>query len=287
MTLDDDFVLSKARIAIIGLGLMGGSLALALKGKCAAIYGVDPDKATRELAIRQDIVDVAEGDPSIILPQADMVILAAPVPAILQLIDHLPDFTEYRCIILDIGSPKVEITEKMAKLPDRFDPIGGHPICGIDRLTLENADRTLYYAAPFLLTPLQRTTKRARMACEQLISAIGAKMEVMSAEDHDRFLACTSHMPFLLSSALALSTPQDVAPYIGPGFRSASRLAGTPASMMLGVILSNRTNILASLERLQDELAFLTSSIAENDIDSLQTSLSSAQEAYSRLIGAK
>jgi prephenate dehydrogenase len=283
----DGFVLAKARIAIIGLGLMGGSLALALKGKCAALYGVEPSQATRDLALRQSIVDFVDENPAIILPQVDLVVLAAPVPAILKLIENLPEYTPNPCIVVDLGSSKAAIVQKMAALPENFDPIGGHPICGKERLSLENADRTLYYAAPFLLTPLKRTSRRARMACEQIISAIGAKAEFLDAEEHDRILACTSHLPFLLSSALALATPQDVSSFIGPGFRSTSRLAGTPATMMLGVVLSNRRNILAALERLQDELALFTSAIAENDVESLHASLVSAQEAYFKLIGSK
>jgi prephenate dehydrogenase len=283
----DGFLLSQAKIAILGLGLMGGSLALALKGKCAALYGVDPSQFTRDLAIRQNIVDFVDEDPAVILPLVDLVVLAAPVQAILSLLDVLPGFTPNPCIILDLGSSKAAIVEKMAALPERFDPIGGHPICGKERLSIENADRTLYYAAPFLLTPLQRTSDRARSACYQIISAIGAKPEILDAEQHDRILACTSHMPFLLSSALALATPQEVAQYIGPGFRSASRLAGTPASMMLGVILSNQKNILAALERLQDELALFTAAIAENDVETLNATLASAQEVYFELIGNK
>lgn len=278
----DDFILSRAKIAIIGLGLMGGSLALALKGKCAALYAVDPDEATRDMALRQSIVDLADADPANLLPLADLVVLAAPVPAIMNLLECLPDLTPNPCVILDLGSTKAAIVERMAALPERFDPIGGHPICGKECLSLENADRTLYYGAPFLLTPLQRTTARARAASYQIVSAIGAKAETMSAEEHDRILACTSHLPFLLSSALVLATPQVVASFTGPGFRSASRLAGTPASMMLGVVLSNRENILAALERLQDELALFTSEIAENDTEALRASLIAAQDAYSK-----
>jgi prephenate dehydrogenase len=287
MSIKHDFILSQAKIVIIGLGLMGGSLALALKGKCAALYGVDPDAATREMAIEQNIVDLADADPANLLPFADLVVLAAPVPAILGLLERLPDLMPNPCVVLDLGSTKVAIVEKMAALPERFDPIGGHPICGKERLSLENADRTLYYAAPFLLVPLQRTTVCARAASEQIVTAIGAKPEIMGAEEHDRILACTSHLPFLLSSALALVTPQDVAPYIGPGFRSASRLAGTPSSMMLGVVLSNRENLLAALEHLQDELALFTSAIAENDVEVLSACLSSAQKAYTKLNGVK
>jgi prephenate dehydrogenase len=190
------------------------------------------------------------------------------------------------CIVLDLGSSKRAIVEKMALLPKRFDPIGGHPICGKEKLGLDQAERTLYYAAPFLLTPLPRTTVRARSAAEQIIEVLGAKGKVLDPAEHDRILASTSHLPFLLSSALALATPQDVATFIGPGFRSASRLAGTPSSMMLGVIHTNRENILASLEALQDELALLASAIAEGDLETLSATLDAARQKYHELISA-
>jgi prephenate dehydrogenase len=89
---DDNFTLATSRIAIIGLGLMGGSLALGLRGKCAALFGIDPDLATLELALSQHIVDYADSDPAKLLPEADLVILSAPVPAILTLLDQLPSF---------------------------------------------------------------------------------------------------------------------------------------------------------------------------------------------------
>ncbi len=282
--MDDDFFLKNATVAIVGLGLMGGSMALALKGHCSRIFGIDPDPAALELALHQNIVDQAESDPAKLLPQADLVILAAPVPAILALLEQLPHFTPHPCIVLDLGSTKRAILEKMETLPARFDPIGGHPICGKEKLTLANAERTLYYAAPFILTPLERTSPRARSAADQILAALGATPILLNPADHDRILASTSHLPFLLSSALALSTPEECAPLIGPGFRSTSRLAGTPSSMMMGILQTNRQNILAALEALQDELALLTSALAESDFETLQATLDSAREKYAWLI---
>src|SRR4026208_1317040 len=203
-----DFNLADSKIAIIGLGLMGGSLALGLKGKCAALYGCDPHLPTLELALSQHIVDYADSDPAKLLPNVDLVILAAPVPAILTLLEQLPLFTPNPCIVMDLGSTKKLIVDAMSQLPERFDPIGGHPICGKERLSLANAERTLYYAAPFLLTPLGRTSPRALSAANQIIEALGAKGKTLDAVEHDRILASTSHLPFLLSSALALATDQ-------------------------------------------------------------------------------
>lgn len=282
--MDDGFFLSQSRIAIVGLGLMGGSLALALKGKCAAVYGIARNPATCELALRQNIVDQAASDPAKLLPQADIVILSTPVPAILDFLEQLPGLTPNPCIVIDLGSTKRAIVEKMAALPERFDPIGGHPICGKEKLGIEQAERTLYYAAPFLLTPLPRTTVRARAAAWQIIEALGSKGSVLDAAEHDRILASTSHLPFLLSSVLALVTPPNVAPYVGPGFRSASRLAGTPASMMLGIVQTNRENLLASLGAVQDEIALIIEALSENDVESLRSTLDSAREKYQELI---
>ena len=278
------FSLKNSTIAIIGLGLMGGSLALALKGHCSTLIGIDPDSTALSLALRQNIVDQADSDPAKLLPLADLVILAAPVPAILTLLEQLPAFTPNPCIVLDLCSTKRAIVEKMETLPERFDPIGGHPICGKEKLTLANAERTLYYATPFILTPLARTTPRARAAADQILAVLGANRIIIDPADHDRILASTSHLPFLLSSALALATPDECAPLIGPGFRSTSRLAGTHSNMMMGVLQTNRQNILAALEAVQDELALLTSALAENDFDTIQTTLDAAREKYNGLV---
>jgi prephenate dehydrogenase len=280
---ESDFNLAQSKIAIVGLGLMGGSLALGLRGKCAALYGIGPHRSTLELALSQQIVDYADTDPANILPEVDMVILSAPIPAILAFLEQLPTFTPNPCIVIDMGSTKKVIVESMSRLPERFDPIGGHPICGKEKLSLANAERTLYYAAPFLLTPLERTSPRALSAAHQIIEAVGAKAKVLDAIEHDRILAATSHLPFLISSALALATPQDVAPYIGPGFKSTSRLAGTPSSMMLGVLQSNQENVLNALHELQNQLTEIESALSSEDFKKLEAILNEAQSKHQAL----
>jgi prephenate dehydrogenase len=277
-----NFILAESKIAIIGLGLMGGSLALGLRGKCAAIYGIDSHPATLELALSQQIVDYADSDPAKLLPEVDLVILSAPVPAILTLLELLSTFTSNPCIVMDLGSTKKLIVESMSRLPERFDPIGGHPICGKEKLSLSNAERTLYYAAPFLLTPLERTSPRAISAANQIIEALGAKAKTLDADEHDRILASTSHLPFLISSALALATPNDVTSFVGPGFKSSSRLAGTSSSMMLGVLQSNRENVLRALRGMQSQLAEIESALSSSDFSKLESILNEAQSKYQK-----
>jgi prephenate dehydrogenase len=282
--MEDGFRLQESTIAIVGLGLMGGSLALALRGKCARLYGIDSDPATLKLARDRRIVDQADRHPAGILAEADLVILATPVPAIIDLIPRLPDFIHKPCILLDLGSTKRDILQAMGALPERFDPIGGHPICGKEKLGLENAEAALFRDAPFVITPLERTTVRARTAAQQIIQAVEARGIEMDAADHDRALAFTSHLPFLVASALALAVPTELAPYIGSGFRSTSRLAGTPSSMMLGILRSNRGNILRAISMFQERLSDVQTSLTQDDVQALERLLGNARSAYQQFL---
>jgi len=183
-------------------------------------------------------------------------------------------------MILDLGSTKRDIVDAMSTLPQRFDPIGGHPICGKEKLGLENAEGKLFQNAPFVVIPLERTSPRAKSAIEQIVSTLSAQLIEIDADQHDQTLAFTSHLPFLLSSALALSTPLEYSQFIGTGFRSASRLAGTPSQMMMGVLQSNRANILLAVRKFQEELASIEVALSTKNDSLLETILNSAQVHY-------
>lgn len=278
------FSLQDSTVAVLGLGLMGSSLAMALRGRCRRLVASDPDPDALEAARRRQIVDESDCDPAHILPGANVIILAAPVPAILRLLAALPSWMPDPCIVSDVGSSKAAIVEAMARLPGRFDPVGGHPLCGKEKLSFAHAEAGLYQGASFLLTPLERTTGRALSAAHQIIDAIGARAVLLDALVHDRILASTSHLPYLLSSALALAVPGEWAPFAGPGFRSSSRLAGTSSAMMLGVLETNRENVLTALHALQHELGRIESALASGDLPQLEALLNGAQAKYRELV---
>ncbi len=146
--------LADCRVGLIGLGLMGGSLALALHGACRSIsgYDVDPNTITQALdrGIIQRPIDL-RGD------EVDLLILAAPVSAILDWIDRVPQVFSGEFHLLDLGSTKTQIVERMQSLPDRISPLGGHPMCGKETSGLGVADGDLYRGCLFALTPLERT----------------------------------------------------------------------------------------------------------------------------------
>jgi prephenate dehydrogenase len=261
--------LQKARVAILGLGLMGGSLALGLKRHCLSLVAYDPDLQTLALARQREIVDRVSDDLIEILDGANLVILAAPVGAILKLLASLPEIKKSGAVVLDIGSSKVQIVRAMQALPERFDPIGGHPMCGKEVGSLVNADASIFNQAPFAFTPLVRTSARARAIAEQIAGAVGSHSLWLSAEVHDQWTAATSHLPYLVSAALAAATPAEAAPMVGPGFRSSTRLAASPTLMMADVLATNRENILTALERFRQQLALLDENLREGTIESL------------------
>jgi prephenate dehydrogenase len=172
----------------------------------------------------------------------------------------------------------------MAVLPERFDPIGGHPICGKERLSLANADAGLYQGAPFVLTPLERTSTQARQCAQQIVEGVCARAVWLDAATHDASIAATSHLPYLLACALALATPSVPEALVGPGFRSTSRLAATPSAMMLGVLQSNRTNLLASLARFRNSLDAFEAALSGEEWDAFQSLLDQAAARRSELV---
>ena len=242
------------RVVLWGLGLMGGSLAMALKGKCAGVDGIDSDPETVALARESGIIERGSTLPEQILPGADLIILAAPVRVILAQLADLPHLHPGPAVVMDLGSTKQAIMAAMESLPERFDPLGGHPMTGKEKSSLRNAEAAIYQGAPFALTALPRTSLRARQLGEALVIAIGARPLWMDAGQHDRWVAATSHLPYLLSSALARCTPEEAAPLVGPGFRSASRLAGSSTRMMSDILATNRENVREAIARFRVEL---------------------------------
>lgn len=276
--------LADSRVAIIGLGLMGGSLALALRGHCAALLGVDPDPAVLALAQQRAVVDRTSASAEELLPEADLIILAAPVFAILASIRRLPELHPGRPAVMDLGSTKVQIDALLEALPERFDPIGGHPMCGKEQGSLAHAEAGLFQGAPFALTPLARTGPRARSLALQVVEAVGAHPVWLDAATHDKWTAATSHLPYLISCALALATPVQAAPLVGPGFRSATRLAASSPAMMSDVLLTNPGPILEALKRFTENLNQLAGLLKQGS-PAIQDMLAGAAESRASLVG--
>jgi prephenate dehydrogenase len=278
---EPDFArLSDARVAVVGLGLMGGSLALALRGHCRELLGTDMNAATLDYAREHAVVDqVVKFDAGL---DADLIILAVPVRAIVALLAKLPSRAAGSApvVILDLGSTKSEIAGAMQALPPSYDPIGGHPMCGKEVAGLNHADAALFQDKVFVLSPLDRTTPRAVDLARQVTEAIGARPVILPAARHDRLAAASSHLPYAASVALvraAESLEDDqVWELAASGFRDTSRLAASDVTMMTDILLTNRAAILDALERTQAELVTLAGLLEAGEADALSEFLSAA-----------
>jgi prephenate dehydrogenase len=270
---------ANARVAIVGLGLMGGSLAGALRGHCRAVVGVARRPETVEAALAEGLVDEGSTDLAAGVRHADVVVLATPVRVILRQLAEIGPLLPEGCLLMDLGSTKAAIVAAMARLPGHVQPLGGHPMCGKEVSGLEAADATLYRGRTFILSPLPRTSAAALALGRQLAEAAGAHPLVLDAERQDFLVATLSHLPYLLACGLVATadatTSADPAAWeiVAGGFRDTSRVAGSDVTMMLDILLTNREEVLRAVAVFQHQLGTLARLLETGDEDALHKAL--------------
>ncbi len=274
------------RVAIVGLGLMGGSLGLALSqgAMCREVVGVArrPETVREALAAgaaQRATTDLAEG-----VAGADAIVLATPVRTILRQIRQLAALPLGPCVVMDLGSTKGEIVSAMETLPPHVQPVGAHPMCGKETTGLAVAEPTLYHGAPWVLVPLPRTSPQALALARELAEAAGGRPLVLDAARHDRLVAAISHLPYALAVALVLAVAETGAEdgtvweLAASGFRDTSRLAASDVTMMLDILLTNRAAVGDALRQASAQLGQLADLIASGDEESLRTRLGTAHD---------
>ena len=267
-------------LSIVGLGLMGGSMALALRAYADRITGVDLSASARRYALEHGMVDAATDELHSGVKQADAVILAAPVRVIVEMLSmRIGSYLRSNTLVIDIGSTKQDIVDAMAKLPIGVNAIGGHPMTGKENNGIEGSDPLLYQNRPFVLCPSRRTTPAARLRALALVETLGAAPIEMEAERHDQIVAGISHLPYLLSATLvatiANQAKRDAAYWelAAGGFRDTSRLAASDVTMM-GDILSTNTKAVATLlAQFRMQLAMIETMLIAGDDERLNESL--------------
>jgi prephenate dehydrogenase len=277
------FTLRDATVAIVGLGLMGGSLALALRSKnaCRRIIAITSNAATREQLRVRNIADEASAELTR-ASSADMLILAAPVRTIITQLPRVGAIARAGAIVLDLGSTKREIVQTMETLPAHVQPIGGHPMCGKEKTGFDAADADLYHNAVFVLTPLARTTAQTLALAKSLAETIGARPLVLDPARHDRIAAAISHLPHTLAAALMLTADEFAGDddltfaLAASGFRDTSRLAASDVTMMLDILLTNRENVTNLMRAYSRQLNHLADLITSGNETTLRTTLERA-----------
>jgi prephenate dehydrogenase len=261
------------RIGIVGLGLIGGSIALKSRElwPTALVIAVD-NKDVLETAMRLHAIDVAADD-LIVLAEADIIVLAAPVKQNVAILAELDQHVRQPAVITDTGSTKREIVAAAAGLPPRFTFVGGHPLAGAAQGGLDHARPDLFAGRPWLLTPSSGARavdgSDAADKLSAFIQALGAEPRIVAPDAHDRLLAFLSHLPQLTASALMQvvgdAVGHDGLALAGRGLADTTRLASSPADIWRDIAASNADQIGPALDALIAVLRDLRADLPDGD----------------------
>jgi prephenate dehydrogenase len=266
------------QITIIGTGLIGGSLGLALK-KCkfrGRIVGCDRE-ATLERAHARGAIDTGAADPGDAVRGSQVVVLAAPVLAILDLIERLGPALPPKTLLTDVGSTKVAVIERAMKVFGKNASrqfLGGHPMAGKETSGVDNADPDLFHNAAWFLTQLPEQNLNEGLFAEFIgwIEQIGARIAMLPAEEHDRLCAWISHVPQMISTALAAALVEEfgeeapLLPAGGRALREMTRISASPYSMWRDIAITNQKNVGDALLKLEQKLAHIRENLATRQL---------------------
>lgn len=282
------------KILVVGLGLIGASFASAIKKAKAAdiILGSTRSEKTLKSAIRRKIIDGGSNDletMAALLQRGDVILIATPTLAVADKLAVLGDALARGVIVTDAASVKGDIAAKAKKIfgeiPEHL--ILGHPIAGSEKSGLDAADATLYADHRVILTPFLNTNKQSLNKVSKLWRSVGARVSLMDAEEHDRILAATSHLPHVLAFALVdalakQSRSKDIFAYAAGGFRDFTRIAGSDPHMWHDIVVANRSAILAALDHFEISLSELRAAVDQQDSKTLISTFTNAKKARDR-----
>jgi prephenate dehydrogenase len=275
-------------VSIIGVGLIGGSFALALKNKGLADkiigYGKNEErlKRAKNLAIINQFTTSLK-DAAL----ADLIVLATPLGVFEKIVSDLAEFLKKGTVVLDVGSVKEWVVERIEKiLPSGVHFVGTHPIAGSDKTGFEYARAELFEGAKVIITPTERTDKSALEKISILWKKVGADVEFMSAKEHDRVYALMSHLPHLISFCM-VNTVADIDKnlinYAGSGFKSFTRIAKSSPELWGDIFILNSDNILECLSFFCDQVEEIKKLIKERNLDELKKCIEKAKNLRERI----
>ena len=267
-------------VAIVGVGLIGGSIGLALRkrGLAERVIGVGRRQSTLRVARRVGAVTNTTIDISKGVAQADLVIVCSPVALIVeharQAAEHCPKGT----LITDVGSSKQSIVDALdGRLPRGCRFLGGHPLAGSEKAGPAHARADLFDGRIALLTPTPNTRAEDYQLIEQFWSNLGSVVVRMAADEHDKAMALCSHLPHAIAFALAAVLPEEYFRLTGAGFLDTSRLAGSNVELWKQIFSLNRRNIVAALKLYEEKLASLRLAVEKSDNTALEELLRTAK----------
>lgn len=279
------------RVAIVGLGLMGASLCMALRKRRIPVelVGFARRAATRREALHRRMIDRAFDSPEAAVEGADLVVFCLPVLRIPEFIRRCQAHFKKGAIVTDVGSTKAVIMRKASMALGRRTVhfVGSHPIAGSDESGIEAARADLYENAVVVVTPPRAASARAVREVVSLWRKVGASVRIMDAGQHDAIVAGTSHLPHIVAAVLSDSVLQkagtDTVALCGPGFRDSTRIAGGSADVWLDIIRTNDKPIRKQLKKLVNSMTRFEGLLRRQDYTALRRILAGAGERRRKL----
>ncbi len=268
-------------VTIIGVGLLGGSLGLAIKRRYpgAQVAGVGRREASLREALEAGAIDRAHLEPGEAVGQSDLVILATPVGAFQKHLLAIRDRLKPGAIVTDVGSTKAAVVRMAANALGEDGPfVGSHPMAGSELKGANHARADLFEGALCVLTPTPQTPPALVRRVEAFWRDIGMKTVRMDAAAHDKAVAVVSHLPHALAALLMGLPSEDDLKLAAGGFRDMTRLAGGDSEMWRDILMTNRKNLLAAIDRLDEQLMRLRDLLEVGDAPAIQTLLAEAQK---------
>ena len=278
------------RVAVFGVGLIGGSVGSGLKerGLVDEVVGVGRRSESLEAARARGLIDSVSLDPAAAFRGADLVLLAAPVAPVVELLESGLAAVPGRLLVTDACSTKAAVLAAAGKLDPRHSFVGGHPIAGSEQRGSAAADPDLFRDRVTVLTPTRSTSADSLARVRELWAALGSRVVEMDPRVHDRILALTSHLPHLLSvfACLAAAPALEAAgrDFFGSGFRDISRLAAGSDEVWRDIFLTNRDNLVQDLETLVRLVSEWRSVLERGDAAAISAGLKEAALIRSRLL---
>jgi prephenate dehydrogenase len=276
------------KLVIFGVGLIGGSVALALKqaGLNTHIVGVGRTRESLDEALKLNIIDEAQSDVATALQGADVVLIAAPVAQTRQILSAIKPYLTSEMVITDAGSTKGDVIQAAQQVLDtQFSQfVGGHPIAGAEKSGAAAARADLYQDKNVIITPTDITSSHAAEVVRRLWQACGGLVSTMPPTQHDRIFAAVSHLPHLLAFALVdelASRPnaEQLFSFAASGFRDFSRIAGSHPEMWRDISLANKSALLSEISAYQAELATIKQLLESEDSQGLEAIFEKASRA--------
>lgn len=269
------------KVTIAGVGLMGGSLGLALKkfGIAKEIVGLSKSNANLDEAIRLGAVDSVTENIEEALRNSDLVVLATPVDTIVTLLPMLQPYLRRGMIVTDVGSVKGAVVDAAEKiLGQNIFFVGSHPLAGSEKKGVENSTADLFVGSKCIMTPTESTNPVAKEKIKHMWSKIGAEVQFMSPEEHDQVLGYISHLPHLAAFALIESIPQENLVFAPAGLRDTTRIASSSPQMWGDIALANSRPVLKALDEYVLYLSQLRKAIVNRDKQALVQHFTKANE---------